>query len=146
MAVTTGYNVTIKELTGGTCSCSAGVLTITGATCTSLPYMDTYTYDESINMIETTSFNDVLAQVVDGFPQFTVSISGGLDLTDARQLAFANNAACSTNRKPRVWRIGDGGKTHTFRGRVTGHSRGGSVGGKSTFSGTIQLTHLPKTC
>jgi len=146
MAVTTGYNVTIKELTAGTCSCSSGVLTITGATCTTLPYMDTYSYDESIGTIETTSFGDVLSQIVDGFPTFTVTASGGLDLTDARQLAFANNAACSTSRRARILRIVDGGKTHTFRGRITGHSRGGSVGGKSTFSVSLQLTHLPKTC
>ena len=146
MAVATGYNVTTKILTGGACTCSSGVLTITGATCTTFPYMDTYSYDEAIGMIDTTSFGDVLNQVVDGFPTFTVSISGGLDLTNAAQLAFANNAACSTSRIPRVVRIYDGGKTHTYRGRITGHTRGSSVGGKSTFSGTIQLTHLPKTC
>ena len=123
MAVTTGYNVTMKILTGGTCTCSSGVHSITGATCTALPYMDSYSYDQSLSMIDTTAFGDVLNQVVDGFPTYTVNFSGGLDLTNAAQLAFANNATCSTSRIPRVVRIVDGGKTNTFRGRITGHSR-----------------------
>jgi hypothetical protein len=145
MAVTTGVDVTMKILTGGTCTCSSGVLSITGATCTALPYMDTYSEDFSIEQLDTTGFNDTLRQSVDGFFAGTASFSGGLDLTNAVQLAFRNAMAC-TARKPRVLRVYDGGKTTTLRGRVTGHTKGSGVGSKSTFGGTIQLTHFPKTC
>jgi hypothetical protein len=145
MAVTTGASVTMKILTGGACSCSSGVLTITTPTCTAFPYMDTYSEDFSIEMIDSTSFNDSLRQNVDGFFAGTVTFSGGLDLTNAAQLAFRNSMACSS-RVPRVLRIYDGGKTTTLRGRVTGHTKGSGVGAKSSFSGTITLTHFPKTC
>jgi len=144
MAVKTGYGVTIKQLTGGACTCTAGALTVTGGTCTSLPYMDTYTYDESIEAIDVTAFGDYLRQEVDGFPAFTVSISGGLDLSNAVQLALANNATCHTSRVPRLFNIYDGGKTLQARGRITGSSQGSSVGAKSTFSLDLSLTHLPK--
>lgn len=143
MAVTTGYNVTTKLLTGGTCSCSSGVLTITGGTCTNLPYMDTYTYDSSLEEIDTTGFGDTLRHNVDGFPDYTVSISGGLDLTNAIQQSLANSATCGTARKPRVFKIADGGKNLMVRGRLNAQSQGSSVGGKSTFSIGLHLTHLP---
>lgn len=145
MAVTTGYDVTMKILTGGTCTCSSDVHSITGATCTSLPYMDTYSINGSVENIDTTAFGDKVRKKVYGFPEVSIDFSGGLDLTNAVQLAFANALTCST-KIARVVRIVDGGKTTTARGLVSGHTRGGSVGGKSTFSGSVALTHLLKTC
>jgi len=144
MAVKTGYGVVIKLLSCGSCTCSSGALTIANNACTALPYMDTYTYDESIEAIDVTAFGDYLRQEVDGFPAFTVSMSGGLDLSNAVQLGLANNATCHTNRKPRLFTIYDGGKTLQVRGRITSNSQGSSVGAKSTFSLDLSLTHLPK--
>ena len=144
MAVTTGYNVTVKQLTLGSCSCSDGVLTITGATCTALPYMDTYTYDGSLEEIDVTAFGDALRNTVDGFPDYTVTISGGLDLSNAVQLALANSATCGTSRKARIFNISDGGKTLQIRGMLNAQSQGSSVGGKSTFSIGVHLKNLPK--
>lgn len=145
MAVTTGFDITMKILTGGTCTCSSDALTITGATCTTLPYMDSYTVNGSIENIDVTAFGDKIRKRAYGFPEVSADFSGGLDLTNAVQLAFANSLTCST-RIPRILRIGDGGKTTTIKGLVSGHTRGGSVGGKSTFSGSISATYLVKTC
>ena len=145
MAVTTGFDVIVKIVTGGTCACSGDVTSLTGGTCTKIPYLDSYSLNGSRAMIETTGFGDKIAKVVPGMPSLTFDFGGGLDFSDANLLAFWNNLACSAPAV-RMMKIHDGGKKITIKGHITGQQLGSSPTGKSTFSASISATQLPKTC
>lgn len=145
MAVATGFDVILKIVTGGTCTCTGDVISLSAGTCTKVAYLDSYALNGSRSMIETTAFGDKIAKVVPGMPSLTFDFSGGLDFADANQLAFWNNLACSTPAM-RTMKIWDGGKKITVKGHVSGQQLGSSPTGKSTFSASIGCTHLPKTC
>jgi hypothetical protein len=140
--VTTGFTVTIKRLTGGTCTCTADVISISGGTCTTIPYIDTYSKSWTREDIEYTGFGDKLKKVIPGMPSYSLDFSGGLDLTNAQQLAIFNALVCSSVA-PQVIKLFDGGKTFTLRGYISGTDTGSTAGGKSTFSAKMNMTHLP---
>lgn len=140
--VTTGFDVTIKLVSGGTCTTTADVISLSGGTCTTIPYLDSYSYNGSRTMIPYTGFGDKIEKQIPGMPALTVDFSGGLDLTNAAQLAFWNHLSCSTPAT-RLIRITDGGKTMTVKGYVSGQQNGSTTGGKSTFSASIQAIALP---
>lgn len=143
MGVSTGFNVTIKEVTGATCSCTADVISIgSTGTCTSIPYLDSYDAPWARELIDYTGFGDKIAKKMPGMPSLTVSISGGLDLTNAKQLAIFNGLVCSSVA-PHIWKISDGGKSILCRGYVTGSGTGSTPSGKSTFKAEMAVTHLP---
>jgi len=144
--ITTGFDVTIKLFTATVCTCSNDTLSFTAGTCTctKIPYIDTCNVGGSCDMIDYTGFGDKLKKNIAGFPDFEITFSGGLDLTDAQQLSFFTALVCTGTKAQRCVRIYNGGKTETWRGFITGHAQGGSVGGKSTFSATLKPTILPK--
>lgn len=142
MGVTTGFSVTLKALSGGTCSCTADVISVTGGTCTTIPYLDSYEAPWSRELIDYSGFGDKIAKKLPGMPSVTVSVSGGLDLTNAQQLAIYNGLVCSSPT-PKIWKVADGGKTFTWRGYITGSGTGSTPSGKSTFKAEMQVTHLP---
>ena len=143
--VTTGFDVVVKLVSGGTCSCSNDVTSLSGGTCTAIPYLDSYGLNGSRSMIDYTGFGDKIAKNLPGMPALTLDFSGGLDLTDASQLAFWNGLACSAPAQ-RMLKVWDGGKKITVKGYLTGTQTGSSPTGKSTFSASISATQLPKTC
>lgn len=143
--VTTGFDVTIKIVSAGTCTTTSDQISLSGGTCTAIPYIDTYSMSGNVDMIDYTAFGDKIKKVVPGFPGSQLQFSGGLDLTDTNQLAFWNMLTCST-KVTRLMRVYENKKCITFRGYCSGVQLGSSVGGKSTFSATIDANLLPKTC
>jgi hypothetical protein len=140
--VSTGFSVTMKILTGGTCSCSGDVISVTNGTCTTIPYIDTYDAPWTRELIPYTGFGDKIAKNLPGMPSLEISFSGGLDLTNAVQLALYNGLVCSSPTT-RILKVLDGGKTFTHRGYITGSGTGSSAAGKSTFNAKLNCTHLP---
>jgi hypothetical protein len=140
--VTTGFAVTVKALTGGTCTCTADVISVATGTCTAIPYLDSYDAPWARELIEYTGFGDKIAKRLSGMPSVTISISGGLDLSNAQQLAIYNGLVCSTPTQ-KIWKIADGGKTFTWKGWVTGSGTGSTPNGKSTFKAEMAVTMLP---
>lgn len=143
--VANSFNTTLKILTGGSCSCSSDVLTITGATCTALPYMSTINYNGTRDLLDYTSFGDKIRKNTPGFPGLTLDLSGYLDLSNSVQLALWNSQTCSSPTT-RVVRFNDGNKTVTVKGYLGAVTGGHSVGAISTFSTSLSATMLPKTC
>jgi len=143
--VKTGFDVIIKLVSGGTCSCSNDVTSLTGGTCTKIPYLDSYSYNGTMGTIDYTSFGDKINKVMPGMPGLTVDFSGGLDLSDASQLNFWEGLAC-TSKIQRMIKIHDGGKKITVKGYLSGVTAGSTPSGKSTFSASLAATQLPKTC
>lgn len=140
--VTTGFDVIIKLVAGGTCTTTNDVISITGGTCTAIPYLDSYSFNGSRSMIDYTGFGDKIAKNIPGMPALTVDFSGGLDLTNASQLAFMKALSCSTPAT-RIMQIYEGTVKTTVKGYVSGQSSGSTPTGKSTFSASIQATALP---
>ena len=140
--ITTGFNVTIKRLTGGTCTCTGDVISVSNGTCTAIPYLDSYDAPWTRELIPYTGFGDKIAKNVPGMPSLTITFSGGLDLTNAQQLAIYNGIVCSSV-VPMILKIADGGKNFTHRGYVTGSGTGSTPNGKSTFNASFACTHLP---
>jgi hypothetical protein len=145
MSVATGFDVIIKLVSGGTCTCSNDVTSLSGGTCTKVPYLDSYGLNGSIAMLDVSSFGDKISKVVPGMPSATLDFSGGLDLTDPTQLGFWNNLSCSSKIQ-RMLKAWDGGKKITVKGYLTGQQIGSTPTGKSTFSASLSLTQLPRTC
>lgn len=148
MAATSGFNVKFYRLTGGTSVCTNDKYSRAGGTtvCTAIPYIDSYSVDQSMETIEVTGFGDRFKKNVAGFPSYTLQFSGALDLSNAAQAALYNQMACSaTTRVQQVIRINDGNMKSTHRGWLTGVGTGSSVGSKSTFSATLMPTILPTT-
>lgn len=146
MAVTGGFNVKIYRLTGGTSVCTSDKYSRTGGTtvCTAIAYIDSYSMDSSLETIDITGFGDRIKKNIAGFPSYTLQFSGGLDLSNASQLALYNQMVCSsTNRTQQVIKVWDGNIKSTHRGWLTGVGTGSSVGGKSTFSASLTPTILP---
>jgi hypothetical protein len=143
--VSTGFDVIVKLVSGGTCSCSSDVTSLTGGTCTKIPYLDSYSLNGSRSLIDYTGFGDKIAKSLPGMPALTLDFSGGLDLTDASQLAFWNGLSCSIPAL-RMLKVHDGGKKITVKGYLSGTQTGSTPTGKSTFSASISATQLPKTC
>lgn len=143
--VADAFNVTLKVITGGTCSCSSDVLTITGGTCTALPYQTTIGHNGTRDLLDYTAFGDKIRKNKPGFPGLSLDISGYLDLSNAVQLGIWNSQTCSTPAT-RVMRYYDGNKTVTVKGYLGAVTGGHSVGAISTFSTTLTATMLPKTC
>jgi len=143
--VGTGFDVVIKLVSGGACTCSGDITSLAGGTCTKIPYLDSYSYNGSMGTIDYTSFGDKINKVMPGMPALTVDFSGGLDLTDTTQLNFWNGLACSTKAQ-RMIKIWDGGKKITVKGYLSGVTSGSTPSGKSTFSASLSATQLPKTC
>lgn len=142
MGITTGFSVTLKRLTGGTCTCTSDVISVTGGTCTTIPYIDTYDAPWQRELIDYGGFGDKIMKKTPGMPSVTIDISGGLDLTNSAQLAIYNGLVCSSVA-PQVWKVADGGKTFTWRGYVSGSGTGSTLNGKSTFKAQMVVTHLP---
>ena len=145
MSVGTGFDVIIKLVSGGTCACSGDVTSLTGGTCTKIPYLDSYSLSWDRAMIDITAFGDKIAKVVPGMPSASMDFGGGLDLTDSTMLGFWNAIACSTPAQ-RMLKVWDGGKKITVKGHVTGAQTGSSPSGKSTFTAKFSPTQLLKTC
>lgn len=146
MAVTSGFNVKIYALSGGTSVCSNDKYSRSGGTttCTQIKYIDSYSIDNSLETIDVTGFGDRFKKTVAGFPSYTLQFSGGLDLSDSGQLALYKQMTCTaSSRVQQVIRVNDGNVKVTHRGWLTGVGTGGSVGGKSTFSATLSPTILP---
>jgi hypothetical protein len=143
--VATGFDVIIKLVSGGTCTCSNDVTSLAGGTCTKIPYLDSYSNNWSMAMIDYTGFGDKVTKQLPGIPSGTLDFSGGLDLSDASQLDFWNGISCTTKRQ-RMFKIHDGGKKITVKGYLSGTQIGSTPTGKSTFGGSISATQLPKTC
>jgi len=140
--VGTGFGVVIKLVTGGTCTTTNDVISITGGTCTTIPYLDSYGDNGSMAMIDYTGFGDKITKQIPGIPSITLDFGGGLDLTDASQLAFWNSLSCTT-KATRIIKVTDGGKTATHKGYVTGRQTGSTPTGKSTFSSSMTDVALP---
>jgi hypothetical protein len=140
--ITTGFDVTVKALTGGACTCTADVILVTGGTCTTIPYLDSYDTPWTRERIPYTAFGDKIDKKLPGMPSVTISISGGLDLTNAQQLAIYNGLVCSTPTQ-KIWKIKDGGKTFTWKGWIAGSGTGSTPNGKSTFKAEMDVTYLP---
>jgi hypothetical protein len=143
--VATGFDVIIKIVSGGTCACSGDVTSLTGGTCTKIPYLDSYDFPWSRALIEYTGFGDNIAKNLPGMPTVNLNFSGGLDLTDSTMLAFWNGIVCSAPAQ-KMLKVRDGGKIITAKGYLTGLQIGSTPSGKSTFSANVSLTQLPKTC
>jgi hypothetical protein len=143
--VKTGFDTAIYLSTGGTCSCTGDQISITGDSCTKIPYLDSHNLNGSRSMIDYTAFGDKIAKQLPGMPALTYDFSGGLDLSDASQLAFWNALSCSAPAT-RAIRVHEGGKIITVRGYVSGQQLGSTPTGKSTFSASIAANLTPKTC
>lgn len=140
--VGTGFDVVIKLVTGATCTTTNDVISVTLGTCTTIPYLDSYSDNGSMAMIDYTGFGDKITKQLPGIPSISLDFGGGLDLSNAAQLSFWNSLSCTT-KATRIIKITDGGKTATHKGYVTGRQTGSTPTGKSTFSANITCVALP---
>ena len=145
MAVSTGFNAVLKTVTGGTCTTTNDQISLSGGTCTAIGYIDSYTLNSSLELVDVTAFGDKLRKNVTGFPGYTLSMSGSYDYANTGQKSFWDEVYGTSARTARVLQIAENGSTTTVKGYVTGASQGSSVGGKSTFSADMTLTLIPKT-
>lgn len=145
MAVSTGFNAELKTVTGATCTTTNDQISISGGTCTTIGYLDSYTLTDSLELIDVTAFGDGLRKNIPGFPGYSLSMSGSYNYADAGQASFWAEVHGTSARAERTLRIHESGSVTTVKGYTSGVSQGSSVGGKSTFSADMTLTLIPKT-
>lgn len=146
MAVSTGFNAVIKAVTGATCTTTNDQISISGGSCTTVGYLDSYTINDSLELIDVTAFGDKVRKNIPSFPTYTMDMSGSYNYADTQQAAVWSNTRGTSTRAEKVYTIAESGSKTTVKGYISGASQGSSVGGKSTFSATMTLTLIPKTC
>ena len=145
MAVSTGFDAVVKLVTGATCTTTNDQISISGGTCTAIGYLDSYTINDSLELIDTTAFGDKVRKNIPGFPGYTMSMSGSYDYANPSQVTIWGELRGTAARTPKTLRIKENGSNTTVKGYFSGGSQGSSVGGKSTFSAEMTLTLIPKT-
>jgi hypothetical protein len=145
MAVSTGFLATLKTWTGGTCTLSNDKLSITGGTCTTIGYLDTYSKNTSRETIDTTAFGDKIRKVIPGFPSATVSLSGTYNYADTAQAAIWTEIEGGVTAVEKIIKISEAGSNTVLKGYFTAANSGSSVGSKSTFAAEFTSNTLPNT-
>lgn len=145
MAVSTGFDAVVKLVDGATCTTTNDQISIANGTCTTIGYLDSYTLNDSLELIDVTSFGDKVRKNIPGFPGYTLSMSGSYNYADASQEEIWDELRGTSARAEKTLRIHEDGSVTTVKGYISGGSQGSSVGGKSTFSAEMTLTLIPKT-
>jgi hypothetical protein len=147
MAVSTGFNAKIELVTGGTCTITNDTYsTAPTGTAAVVGYIDSYTINSSLELIDTTAFGDKVRKNVPGFPGYTMSMSGSYDFADTQQKAIWDEMNKTTTRVPMLFKVTENKAITWVKGYLTGAAQGSSVGGKSTFSADLSLVLIPRTC
>jgi predicted secreted protein len=145
MAASTGFDASIYNWTGGTCTTALDKLSITGGTCTKIGDLDSYTKNFTRETIDVTAFGDKIRKVISGFPSASVSGSGSFNFADAQQVAIHTAMESTSAQTEKILILKESGCHTVMKGYITGDSSGSSVGGKSTFSFEFASNTVPNT-
>lgn len=141
-----GFDGSVKVITGGTCTTTNDQISVTGGTCTVIGSLNNYSVNGSLEVLDATSFGDKLRKNIPGFPSFSFSAAGYFDYSDTQQKAVWDDIISTATRSEKTYRIHDKKSVHTIKGYHTAATHTNAVGSVSTFNMEMTLTYIPKTC